>query len=694
MQIAGPDAAPAGLGISLLDNSIGRGMAELAQRLRLVIPFIEPAAIREILDIGSGDGYDSLNLARVFHNAQVHGFEPIPNRYQRCQRMRSAANKMLGSRLNFHCLAAGNREATVAFFQPTIDAADDPLDGASMLVSERPSEQIYTECITLDTWCSLRGVRPQLLRLVAGGSELEALQGADSVLDHVSVILTVVAVAPYYQGQALKSSIDEYLISRGFVELESAMHMRNQYQAEVIYLRGSAGHTGQEQMSTRTLSGIIDALNLDTNKEKLYGFCDGFYERELAAYRDRPISLLEVGIWSGDSLRLWGEYFSQARIMGIDVYLMPQVGPMVAKYNSISVVIADAYTTDKVSTLSEFDVIIDDGSHNLANQLFMVENYLPKVKPGGLFVIEVVQTREHLDHLMAVVPADLQPYAEAVDLSSIKNKPDALLLVVRVPESYVKQPTPVTVERSTARPATAPARDSAAPSSAPQGPRSDYSSLRYALVTIHDDNYKELADITWHQNKLEYARLHKYDVIAMTDNFDSSIPIGFEKIRLLRSIMAKNQHDVLFWSGTDSLITNFCIPLSDYVYPQHHVVISNDFNGINADSFVIRNTMEGRAWLDMIMGMVDQYRNHPYVEQGVMMDTQEQMQHVVKVLPQRYLNSYYLPLYHQKGAKDDLDSLGYGGNWRVGDFLLHAPDMPLDIRIALFNQVLPRVIKG
>lgn len=217
--------------------------------------------------------------------------------------------------------------------------------------------------------------------------------------------------------------------------------------------------------------------------------------------------------------------------------------------------------------------------------------------------------------------------------------------------------------------------------------------MRCGLVTIHSgDAYTQLANLTWHQNRKLYAEKHGYDAIEQTDN-PNNMNLGFQKIALLKDILSQGNHDLLHWSGTDTMITNFSIPLTEFLYEGYHVVIATDFNGIQSDSFVIRNTMEGRAWLKMIMDKMPEYLSHPFLEQGVMMETHQQYQHIVKVVPQRFLNSYHYPLYYHKGAKNNCDAMGFNGQWYPGDFLIHAPDQPMNIRYDVFNQVMPMVIK-
>jgi hypothetical protein len=201
-----------------------------------------------------------------------------------------------------------------------------------------------------------------------------------------------------------------------------------------------------------------------------------------------------------------------------------------------------------------------------------------------------------------------------------------------------------------------------------------------------------MSDLTWENNRKLYAEKWGYDAIAKTDDFGDLV-IGWWKVKLLLQIMEKNQHDWLFISGTDTMITNFTIPLTEFYYEGYSVTLATDFNGIQADSLFVRNDFAGRAWLQMIMDKMPQYLNHPYLEQGAMMETYQQYQHIVKIVPQKFINSYEYSLYRNKGARNNLDKMGLNGQWKQGDFLLHCPDQPMDIRMALFNKTLPLVVK-
>src|SRR5688500_2137829 len=91
------------------------------------------------------------------------------------------------------------------------------------------------------------------------------------------------------------------------------------------------------------------------------------YERHLAPYRGRAVTVVEIGLWRGGSLRMWREYFgTTARICGIDV------DPATAAYEREGYDIfvgdqADRTFLKKVKDeLGTIDIVIDDGGHKMS----------------------------------------------------------------------------------------------------------------------------------------------------------------------------------------------------------------------------------------------------------------------------------------------------------------------------------------
>jgi FkbM family methyltransferase len=191
---------------------------------------------------------------------------------------------------------------------------------------------------------------------------------------------------------------------------------------------------------------------LVTDKNSLHSYCDHFYEKEIARYRNKPVSIVEIGIDQGGSLMMWAEALPKAEILGIDLQLRGDCERNCAKYQGrIKLSLGDAYMHESLAHFPEADIVIDDGPHSLESQIFAVRHFLHKVRPGGLFVIEDIAQREWADRLLAAVPLHLKPHAEIIDLRGIKGRYDDIMLVVRVPDkskgvSLLRAPTGLSMD--------------------------------------------------------------------------------------------------------------------------------------------------------------------------------------------------------------------------------------------------------
>ena len=117
------------------------------------------------------------------------------------------------------------------------------------------------------------------------------------------------------------------------------------------------------------------------------------YERHFGPYRDRPITLLEYGIYHGGSLQMWKKFFHpDSRIIGVDI------DPRCASLTEpgIEVVIGDQEDPRTHAKLREkygnFDIVIDDGGHTMRQQIETFKGIYQSVKMGGLYVAEDLHT--------------------------------------------------------------------------------------------------------------------------------------------------------------------------------------------------------------------------------------------------------------------------------------------------------------
>lgn len=105
------------------------------------------------------------------------------------------------------------------------------------------------------------------------------------------------------------------------------------------------------------------------------------------------ITLLEIGIMRGHSIAMWNEYFTNSRIIGIDISLAN------LDFNLNDVHICDGTDAASVDSLFPgltFDYVIDDGSHFVQDQLASLDVFLPRMKKGGVYFIEDINGDEPL----------------------------------------------------------------------------------------------------------------------------------------------------------------------------------------------------------------------------------------------------------------------------------------------------------
>ncbi len=109
------------------------------------------------------------------------------------------------------------------------------------------------------------------------------------------------------------------------------------------------------------------------------------YELMFTPYKDRPINLLEIGVWEGASCKAWKEYFQKGTIFGVDLDYKPQYVE-----DRIFMMQGDQSSEIDLHRIAQmpYDIIIDDGAHRGDYQLLSFKHLFPSLKPGGIYVIE------------------------------------------------------------------------------------------------------------------------------------------------------------------------------------------------------------------------------------------------------------------------------------------------------------------
>jgi hypothetical protein len=120
------------------------------------------------------------------------------------------------------------------------------------------------------------------------------------------------------------------------------------------------------------------------------------YQQLFGEQRLEYKNVLEIGVWDGRSLRMWYDYFPNAMIWGVDN--MNAVGCLPPEQiNNDRIKFLFGRQEDKEfldSSFSNviFDLIIDDGSHQSWSHQLTFKYLFPRLKHGGLYIIEDLDT--------------------------------------------------------------------------------------------------------------------------------------------------------------------------------------------------------------------------------------------------------------------------------------------------------------
>jgi|TARA_B100000959_G_scaffold246590_1_gene272203 cephalosporin hydroxylase len=122
------------------------------------------------------------------------------------------------------------------------------------------------------------------------------------------------------------------------------------------------------------------------------------YEENFSKYKKRKITILEIGIAKGGSLRMWKNYFSSdSKIVGIDI------NPECKKFekDNIKTYIGNQadvnFLGSVIKDIGKPDIIIDDGGHT-SNQQILSFNYLfGHLNDKGTYLVEDTHTSYHSD---------------------------------------------------------------------------------------------------------------------------------------------------------------------------------------------------------------------------------------------------------------------------------------------------------
>ena len=144
------------------------------------------------------------------------------------------------------------------------------------------------------------------------------------------------------------------------------------------------------------------------------GYTD-FYHENLKGLKGKKLDILEIGVARGDGIASFYFYFPYSNLIGVDN------NPFKTRYKSkrIRNMYVDISSRQILKNLTnhlnqKFDLIIEDCSHKLIDQILCFSENFKNLKKGGIYIVEDLNFPEI--HKM------YNPTNEAVDLKTILTK--------------------------------------------------------------------------------------------------------------------------------------------------------------------------------------------------------------------------------------------------------------------------------
>jgi hypothetical protein len=190
-----------------------------------------------------------------------------------------------------------------------------------------------------------------------------------------------------------------------------------------------------------SLAEIVD--NSRTDKNTVHSYLD-LYQNLLVAKKDTAQNVLEIGIGdggqgitNGGSIKLWHDYFVNAKVYALDIQDINTVWNGL-KHNDRIILhtSVDAYSKQFVQSEFldkdiKFDMMLDDGPHTLESMKSFITLYSPLLADNGILIIEDIQDPIWINELYKVVPDNLKQFVSAYDLRKNKNRYDDIVLAIR-----------------------------------------------------------------------------------------------------------------------------------------------------------------------------------------------------------------------------------------------------------------------
>jgi hypothetical protein len=183
-----------------------------------------------------------------------------------------------------------------------------------------------------------------------------------------------------------------------------------------------------------SLINLVD--NSRTDKHWYHSYLN-LYQMLLIGKKETAQNVLEIGICSGGSIKLWNDFFINANVYGLDIISEENIWTEIQNkerihlYTSYDAYNEELFKTNFLDKNIKFDFMLDDGPHTLESMKQFIKLYSQVMTDDGILIIEDVQSYDWIEVLKNEVPENLKQFIQVYDLRPIKNIYDDIVFVIQ-----------------------------------------------------------------------------------------------------------------------------------------------------------------------------------------------------------------------------------------------------------------------
>lgn len=170
-----------------------------------------------------------------------------------------------------------------------------------------------------------------------------------------------------------------------------------------------------------------------------------FYDSLFSRRRHDKLNIAEIGLLHGSSVLMWRDYFLNANIYCLEYY-DELIRNFKNNFNTDRIHLSTIDVTNNINIKEafnnineQFDIIIDDSTHQFEDQIRIIENAYKHLKPGGLFIIENIfksyDESDYINRLKPILNDNFQDYyfieLDHINRCSIGWDNDKLFVLVK-----------------------------------------------------------------------------------------------------------------------------------------------------------------------------------------------------------------------------------------------------------------------